>query len=136
HLGFAGTLSLSSETFQSVCRDYCRSLARHGFTRILFFSGHIGNFPALAEALPRLRAEVPAGCEVDAFTDGEAWVAAWRRAVKEAGGDAALVGGHADIAETSIMLVLRPAGVRLAQLAAGRVGELSPEQLERMLREG
>ena len=136
HLDFAGTVSLSSDTFTRVCRDYCTSLARHGFRRILFFSGHIGNFPVLAEALPQLREAVPAGCEVEAFTDSAAWLDAWRQAVTEAGGNADLVGGHADIAETSIMLVLRPRAVRLSQIATGRVGLLSQEELKGMWRDG
>ncbi len=45
HLVFPGTISLRPETFESICLDYCASLAKHGFTRILLFSGHIGNFP-------------------------------------------------------------------------------------------
>ncbi len=44
HMDFAGTVSLEPNTFVAICRDYCASLARHGFERILFFSGHIGNF--------------------------------------------------------------------------------------------
>ncbi|MDI6823642.1 MAG: creatininase family protein [Bacillota bacterium] len=51
HLGFAGTISLSTETLAAVVKDICRSLARHGFRRILIINGHkSSNLPALLSA--------------------------------------------------------------------------------------
>src|SRR5690348_933063 len=35
HMAFAGTISLSSETFSALVVDICRSLQRHGFERIV-----------------------------------------------------------------------------------------------------
>lgn len=136
HLDFAGTISLANATFESVCRDYCTSLARHGFRRILFFSGHIGNFPVLAEMLPRLRAAVSEPCAVEAFTDSQAWLDAWREAVAQGGEDGGKVGGHADIAETSLMLVVRPESVHMQRAAAGRLGMLTQDELAQMWRSG
>lgn len=136
HLVFRGTISLRPETFEAVCLDYCTSLARHGFERILLFSGHIGNFPILRDMLPRLKRAVPQKVEIDAFYDSIAWIDRWRTAVAEAGGNPALVGGHADIAETSLMLYLRPDTVRLDRFEAGHLGALSEEQLQSMWRNG
>jgi creatinine amidohydrolase len=136
HLTFAGTISLHNDTFEAICRDYCLSLARHDFRRILFFSGHIGNFPVLHDILPRLQASVAGRSEVDAFVNSETWLAAWRAAVASAGGDAAKVGGHADIAETSLMMEIRPESVRYASFEPGHLGMLSQEQLTLIWRNG
>lgn len=136
HLVFPGTISLRPETFEAICLDYCTSLAQHGFRRILLFSGHIGNFPILRDMLPRLRLALSQGVEVDAFFDSIAWIDRWRSAVKEAGADPNAVGGHADIAETSLMLYLRPDTVRLDRFEAGHLGALSEEQLQSMWRNG
>lgn len=136
HLTFAGTISLRDETFEAICRDYCLSLARHGFKRILFFSGHIGNFPVLGDVLPRLQASVAGRCEVDAFVNSETWLSAWRLAVASAGGDAQKVGGHADIAETSLMMEIRPESVRHERFAPGHLGMPTQEQLALIWRDG
>lgn len=136
HLAFPGTISFRRETFEAICLDYCTSLATHGFTRILLFSGHIGNFPALRESLPRLRRAVPPNVEVDAFFDSIAWIDRWRNAVEAAGGDPDAVGGHADIAETSLMMCLRPDSVRSDRFEAGYLGVLSEGQLHLMWKNG
>jgi creatinine amidohydrolase len=136
HLGFPGTISLRPETFESVCVDYCTSLAKHGFKRILFFSGHIGNFPVLQACLSRLRDCVPSDVEILAFADSIAWIDEWKLAVKNAGGNPNSVGGHADLAETSLMLRLRPDCVKADRFEAGHVGSLSEEQLHSMWRNG
>ena len=56
HLGFAGTLSVRPSTLEAICMDYCSSLAAHGFTRVVLFSGHIGNYPIMRDFEPRLAA--------------------------------------------------------------------------------
>ncbi len=136
HLDFAGTISLRNETYEAICHDYCVSLARHGFERVLLFSGHVGNFPVLADILPRLRESVSGRCQVEAYVDSSAWLGTWRAAVERAGGDGGRVGGHADIAETSLMLVLRPESVKMQRLEAGRSGMLTPEEMSLMWQHG
>jgi creatinine amidohydrolase len=42
-LEFPGTISLKMETFIQVLRDYCSSLIRHGFNKIIFVNGHGGH---------------------------------------------------------------------------------------------
>lgn len=136
HLTFPGTISFRPETLEAICLDYCASLARHGFSRILLFSGHIGNFPVLRDMLPRLRDSVAEHVRIDAFVDSEAWLNRWREAVSAAGGDGAAVGGHADIAETSLMMKLRPESVRTDRFERGHIGALSQRQLELMWENG
>jgi creatinine amidohydrolase len=137
HMAFAGTVSLSEATFRGLCRDYCSSLARHGFRRICFVPSHGGNFAPLEAALPELREAAGEGVRVQAFTDLAAVVGLWRRVVEEeAPGLGARVGGHADVAESSIMLALHPELVRREAAEAGYAGELTPEVLERLFRDG
>jgi len=136
HLEFPGTISLREDTFELLCRDYCTSLAKHGFERILIFSAHIGNCPPLAKMLPGLQDAVPASCRISAYTNSRAWLETWRDAVAEAGGDPSKVGGHADVAETSIMLDIHPERVRSDMFASGRSGLLSQDDLELMWRDG
>jgi creatinine amidohydrolase len=136
HMAFPGTFSLRPETFEAICTDYCTSLARHGFSRIFFFSCHIGNFPMLRDMLPRLRERSGEHVRVDAFCDSERWMNTWRDAVAAAGGDPARVAGHADIAETSLMMKIRPDSVRTDLFEPGHLGMPTQEELESMWQNG
>jgi len=56
HLGFAGTISLRTETLMQIVQDVVRSLARHGFKHILFINGHKWtNLAALTSAARNVR---------------------------------------------------------------------------------
>jgi creatinine amidohydrolase len=136
HLALSGSISLRNETFEAICQDYCTSLAHHGFKHILLFSGHIGNFPVLADMLPHLRQVAGGRVRISAYTDSQAWIGCWRAAVQAAGGDPGHVGGHADIAETSLMLKLRPESVRVDRYVRGHMGALTPDQLNLMWKNG
>lgn len=136
HMSFPGTISLRTETFQAICLDYCVSLARHGFRHIYFIPTHGGNYGPLAEILDRLNESAGPGTRVVAFTDLDALIERWRRAVEAEAGLGARVGGHADIAEASIMMVLHPHLVREDRAEAGYIGEFTPELVERMFRDG
>jgi creatinine amidohydrolase len=136
HMAFPGTISLQEDTFKAICHDYCTSLAKHGFKRIYLFSGHVGNFNALRAMLPRVRETVGLATRVFAYTNPEAWLLEWRSAVEAAGGDPESVGGHADIAETSLMMHIRPDSVRHERLVSGHVGLMTTEQLNLMWKNG
>ncbi|HEV2130404.1 MAG TPA: creatininase family protein [Longimicrobiaceae bacterium] len=136
HMAFPGTISLQQGTFEAICRDYCTSLARHGFRQIFFIPSHGGNFAPLADMLGRLQEAVGPEVRVAAFTDLTAVIETWTRVVEEESGLGERVGGHADIAEGSIMLALHPELVREGEAAAGYVGSIAPELIERMFREG
>lgn len=52
HLGFPGTISLSTETVVSLLTDVYDSLAYHGFTNIITVNGHrVANLPAIRIAM-------------------------------------------------------------------------------------
>ncbi len=136
HMAFPGTLSLQSATFEAVCRDYCTSLARHGFRQIYLIPSHGGNFAPLADMRGRLQEAVGPEVRVVAFTDLPAVIEVWKWVVEEESGLGERVLGHADIAESSVMLALHPQLVRSEAAAAGYLGDLTPELLERIFREG
>jgi creatinine amidohydrolase len=55
HLGFAGTISLTAQTEIAVCSDVYRSLARHGFRKIITINGNkSANLPGLLAATKTL----------------------------------------------------------------------------------
>jgi creatinine amidohydrolase len=57
HIGFPGTLSLSSSTFMAVLRDLGSSLAKAGFRKVVLYNTHGGN-TSLVDVMARdLRAE-------------------------------------------------------------------------------
>jgi creatinine amidohydrolase len=139
HMAYAGTISLRPETLEAICTDYAVSLARHGFEDILFLSAHGGNFKPLKEMLPRVREAVRAvnpECRVDAYTDLVELISVSRWVVEEETGMGDRVGGHADIAESSEMLYLRPEFVRTELAVEGALGEFDEEGLEGIIEKG
>ena len=136
HMAFPGAISLRRSTLEAVCLDYCVSLARHGFRRVCLVPSHGGNFVPLVEMLDDLKRAVAPECEVRAYTDLKGFIQVWSRAVEEVAGKGTLVGGHADIAESSEMLVIRPDLVRRGREEAGYVGGVDDALLERMFRDG
>ena len=57
HLDFPGTIALRPSTFMAAIGDWTRSLAHHGFTRILYLNGHGGNVATIEAAFSELYAE-------------------------------------------------------------------------------
>jgi len=55
HMALPGTLSIRAETVIDVVKDVCRSLAMHGFRKIIIVNGHKGsNLPPLLTAAKSL----------------------------------------------------------------------------------
>jgi creatinine amidohydrolase len=102
HAGFPGALSIGAEATEAVLTELGRST--DDFAGLLFVCAHGGNTAPLRAAVARLRYE---GREV--------------RAWSPAGAPA---DSHAGRIETSVMLALRPAAVRLAALAPGTTAPL------------
>ncbi|MBI3987472.1 MAG: creatininase family protein [Lentisphaerae bacterium] len=107
-LEYPGSLSLSPDTLKAVMADMVESLVKSGFTTILFVSVHGGN-EAVYRGFPEgLQKRYPG---VTIFTAGytvwvrETWVNIWRTALERAGLPELV---HADEAETSLILSLRP----------------------------
>ncbi len=136
HMAFAGTLSFRRATFDAVVTDYCRSLAHHGFRRICIFPSHGGNVAPLSALEPTLRNTVGDGTEVIVDTDLMGLMAVWTEGVEAAAGLGDKVGGHADIAESSILLNITPDLVQEGKAERGYVAELTHEDLGQIIAEG
>lgn len=104
HQAFPGTASIGNEALHHLVVELARSL-RSWAGRVVFVNGHGGNVRALTEAVDQLRAE---GHDVS-------WVACGAEDIDL----------HAGFAETSLMLHLRPAAVRLELAEAGNLAPLS-----------
>ncbi|MEJ2539600.1 MAG: creatininase family protein [Gemmatimonadota bacterium] len=133
HMGFAGTLTLREETFRALVTDVVTSLDRHGFRRVVILPTHGGNFAPLAALAPEL--DEACDARVVAITDLFGVMEVWRREAA-ADGLGERVGGHADVAEASIMMALHPDRVRPDRAEPGRVGPLDPAVSRRLFQEG
>lgn len=51
HMSFSGSMTLSPETYIHVLTDYCKSIAAHGFRKIVIVNGHGGNVAPTETAL-------------------------------------------------------------------------------------
>ena len=136
HLPFAGTISVGKDTLRQVAVDYARSLAVHGFRRIVFVPTHGGNFQPLIEAVEQCRGIE--GAEVvtvvsdfsrDVLRDGTVGVSMRFGITPEESG------AHAGEWETSIMLRLAPELVHMDAAAPGYVGDMA-KGVQRVLGDG
>ncbi len=101
HMAYSGTLSLSLETYIALIRDLVRSVASHGYKKILLVNGHGGNRHAIPAVMEPLRQEL--GIElwtITYFHLGDEIAAKIRKS--EIGGMS-----HSGEFETSMMLYLR-----------------------------
>jgi len=136
HMNFPGTISLQPATLEQVVVDCAVSLAAHGFDRICCFSAHGGNFGVLRSAEARLGARLSPDQRFIAFTDEVAFLGVWRQVVEQHTGRAHQVGGHSDIAESSVALALVPELVRPDLAQAGYLGPVDAAVSQRIRDEG
>jgi creatinine amidohydrolase len=120
HMAFPGTVDLETKTLTALLTDVLRSLARHGVAEAFVFSAHGGNVATLRNALPGLAAAVP-GIAVRAAVDLDALTACLHAQAAAFGVDAEAAGHHAGEVETSILLAIHPALVRVEAFAPGFV---------------
>ena len=111
--GLAGTISLSPDTLRAVIEDIGRGVARLGFKGQVIINGHFGNREPIALAARRLVAETT--LKVMYLDYPKLEVFAGEIATSKPAGPGFY---HADEVETSMMLALAPAIVRLDLAAA------------------
>ena len=121
HVGFAGTISLSEETYHGLIAEVVRSLLSGGFARIVLLPTHGGNFAPLAAALEKLEEHERA--RVLALTDLGVLFEIAQIGEREFGVPLGEGGLHAGEWETSLMLAIHPELVRLDDAEAGFTGD-------------
>ncbi|WP_293781404.1 creatininase family protein [uncultured Aeromicrobium sp.] len=113
HIGWPGTLSLSTATMMAVCRDVARSVATAGCPRLVFVNGHGGQVHLLDMVARDIRIET--GLMVFTVTPS-------RLVPPSEAGVADRFDVHGGQEETSLMLHLRPDLVHRDQFAPGGQG--------------
>ncbi|MCC6988397.1 MAG: creatininase family protein [Acidobacteria bacterium] len=114
-----GSISLPSPAYDQLLDAAARSLKAHGFKEILFIGDSGGNQGGMAAVAKALNEEwKDAGTKVFALTDyyeeGRVHYRAWMEA--QFGYEDALIGSHAGISDTSQMLYVYPAGIRVDRI--------------------
>jgi creatinine amidohydrolase len=122
HVGFAGTMSLTEESFHAVVCDLVRSLLQGGFKRIVLLPTHGGNFAPLAAAMEKLSEDQRA--RVVAFTDLGVLFEIAQLGEREHGVPLSAGGLHAGEWETSMMLAIHPELVDMDSAEAGYTGDM------------
>jgi creatinine amidohydrolase len=112
HMDFPGALTIGPHTLIEYGLDLCKSLAHHGFRRILVVNGHGSNTP-FADIIARL-CVVQTGALAAAVNY---WAAPGVREAAESIRESEPIGGmnHACEFETSLYLALRPDLVDMTQ---------------------
>src|SRR6201996_1450197 len=115
HADFPGTLSIGHVALSTLLVELGRHAALHWPTMLLV-NGHGGNVAAVSDALKKLRAE---------GRDCHVWHAGVRPSMLAAADITLVPDAHAGRVETSIMLALAPADVRLRDAAPGETRPLT-----------
>ncbi len=118
-MDFPGTINSNYTTFIEHVLDVTRSLAYHGFKKIILFNGHGSNMPNLDLVARRTNLETDAECLVIAWwnllTVDKNFLPSWRES-KFPGGCA-----HACELETSLYLYLDEENVRKDKIKSGKI---------------
>jgi creatinine amidohydrolase len=105
HIDFPGTIHIEPETFIAFCLNITKSVAYHGFKKILLVNGHGSNTPLIDLVARRTVLETPSLCFATGYylfpTEAFARVRETR------------VTAHADEFETSLYLHLAPERVQM-----------------------
>jgi creatinine amidohydrolase len=121
HMAFPGTISIKPETLKSLLRDYCVSLAKHGFKNIVIFPSHGGNFNAVKEVTDELNQSLE-DTKIVSYTDLQALFKMLGEFSSKHGISAAKSGAHAGESETFMVLALRKDLVNMDRVEEGFVG--------------
>jgi len=126
HMGFPGTITLSSETVQAVYVEAAASLIHHGFKRFLILNAHGGNQAITTFIVDRINQET-AGIAVDLGAAAAPFLG------RDTSPPSTVFDRHGGVNETSNSLFLTPP---LVDMDAAETATLTmPAHLEAMLPE-
>lgn len=119
---YPGSIHVNKETFRDTLEDICHSVARHGTRKIYFLNTGISTLWALEPARGRL---ADAGIVIE-YTDLTTATAAVEKRLQQQP-----AGTHADELETSMLLYMAPAVVRMERARRDIGPERGPGPLTR-----
>jgi creatinine amidohydrolase len=134
HMALPGTISLKPETLKSLIRDYCVSLAKHGFKNIVILPSHGGNFDAVREVVNELKQSL-GEINVVAYTDLKGLLRFLAEFSSKHGISPSESGAHGGESETSMVLAIRKDLVDMAHAEKGFMGSFE-DKIDLMRREG
>jgi creatinine amidohydrolase len=134
HMALPGTISLKPETLKSIVRDYCFSLAKHGFKNIIIFPSHGGNFDAIRDVVNELNQSL-GKVNVAAYTDLKGLLRLLAEFSLKHGIPPDKSGAHAGESETSMVLAIRGDLVNMERAEEGFVGNFE-DKIDLVLSQG
>jgi creatinine amidohydrolase/Fe(II)-dependent formamide hydrolase-like protein len=126
HMRFTGTISIPAPAFEATLEAAARSLRRHGMRHVVLLGDHGGYRDSLDRVAARLNREWRGAAQVHALP--EYYRAAqedFAATLKARGFGDDEIGPHAGLADTSLMLALDPAHVRMDVAVARPRGRTS-----------
>ena len=124
HMGFAGTISISEDTFKNLLLGTARSFKKHGFTDVVLL-GDSGNYQkALALVAAQFNREAAkSNVRVHYIADYyRSTQSSYLEALRAKGLSAAEIGTHAGSADTSLLMAIDPGLVRPERFAEAARG--------------
>ena len=124
HMAFAGTISISEDTFKNILLGTARSFKKHGFTDIVLLGDHGGYQKALATVAAQFnRDAVKTNVRLHYMPDYyRATQTAYVDALKARGLSSAEICTHAVSADTSLLMAIDSAMVRPERFAEAARG--------------
>ena len=120
HMHFPGSFTVSPETFVAMLRDYCKSLARQGFKRVIVFASHGGNADMMRAHIPEIARALNDQCEVRLSEGGPGETNKMVELARSHDVARGQAGAHAGFVETSMGLAAFPSLVDMSNAEAGR----------------
>jgi creatinine amidohydrolase len=116
---FPGSFTLRPTTFVALIEDYCESLVRQGFRRIVIFPSHGGNADTMRAHSPLLARAFQGRAEIVVWLRGDMMKQS-AELLAPRGVTLGQAGAHAGFTETSMMLAYRPELVDMDAAEPGR----------------
>jgi len=120
HMVFAGTISVSAETFEALLTDIARSMRAHGFEHIVFLADSGPNVAGMQKVAGTLHARWGGKPAVSYIAEYYNYVEV-RSWLKTLGVNEVADGTHDEYSIASVMMLVDPMTVRMPQrIAAGK----------------
>ena len=113
HMGFAGSLTLSWETYHEVLSDYCESLSNYGFVDIVLASSHGGNTAVMTAITPDIARKLYGRVNIHLIDYLSLCSEEERSHLKNLGISPGKAGVHAGYGETAQMIAVKPDLVKM-----------------------
>jgi len=120
HMRYAGTISIPADVFRAVLEHTARSLAAHGFTDILFIGDSGPNQEPMRDVAASLNAQWSDGSPRVHYISDWYYSTAFDDWLREQGVTDDVMGTHAGLTDTALLLAVAPQHVRADSMTAGK----------------